>query len=71
MGEGTFTFILRNGNKVSYDNWYKIPKDLDLAHVIQFKPNIPPPPHTLQQHQEINDWGAKFNQLMELSLIHI
>ena len=37
---GTFTFILRNGEKVTYTDWNDIPEDLDLKHVICFKPTV-------------------------------
>ena len=39
--EGTFTFILRNGEMVTYTDWNDIPEDLNLKHVICFKPIIP------------------------------
>ena len=63
---GTFTFILRNGEKVTYTDWNDIPEDLDLKHVICFKPIIPPEPHTPEQHLEIGEWNNQLTVLMEV-----
>jgi hypothetical protein len=46
-----------------YDCYDDIPDDLD--HVIEFVPEIPPEPHTQQQHEEIDAWLGLFNTLME------
>lgn len=46
-----------------YDCYDNIPDDLD--HVIEFLPEIPPEPHTQQQHEEIDAWLGLFNRLME------
>ena len=46
-----------------YDRYDDIPDDLD--HVIEFLPEIPPEPHTQQQHEEIDAWLGLFNRLME------
>ena len=63
---GTFTFILRNGEKVTYTDWNDIPEDLDLKHVICFKPTIPPAPHTPEQHLEVAEWNGRLTVLMEV-----
>jgi hypothetical protein len=47
-----------------YDRYVDIPDDLD--HVIEFLPEIPPEPHTLQQHEEIETWPDLFLRLMEI-----
>jgi hypothetical protein len=46
-----------------YDRYEDIPDDLD--HVIEFLPEIPPEPHTDQQHEEIETWPDLFLKLME------
>ena len=56
--------ILRNGQIETYDNFDSIPNDFE--HVIEFKPQIPPPPHTKEQHEEIHQWMDKFNKLLEI-----
>lgn len=48
----------------TYDQYEQIPDQFD--HVIEFSPEIPPEPHTHEQHQEIDSWLPKFQQLMEI-----
>lgn len=57
-------FVVRIGNdNIEYDKFEDIPKDFD--HVIEFSPEIPPPPHTDAQHHEIDNWANRFDELME------
>lgn len=55
--------IMRRDVIEIYDRYDDIPDDLD--HVIEFLPEIPPGPHTQQQHEEIDAWLGLFNRLME------
>ena len=54
---------MRRDEIETYDRYDDIPDDLD--HVIEFLPEIPPEPHTQQQHEEIDSWLGLFNRLME------
>ena len=63
---GKFTFILKSGEKVTYTDWNDVPEDLDLKHVICFKPTIPDPPHTPEMHMEISQWNSRLTALMEV-----
>lgn len=54
---------MRNDVIEVYDRYEDIPDDLD--HVIEFLPEIPPEPHTDQQHEEIETWPDLFLKLME------
>lgn len=57
-------FTVRVGDQVlSFSRYEDIPQDFD--HLIEFLPEIPPPPHTAQQHDEIDAWQPRFEQLME------
>lgn len=56
--------ILRKGKLESYSNYEEIP--LDFNHIIKFLPEIPHPPHTDEQHEEIDQWQEKFNRLLEI-----
>jgi len=47
-----------------YDQYKDIPNDLD--HVIEFLPEIPPEPHTSEEHAEIEQWHGRFLKLMEI-----
>ena len=55
--------IMRRDVIEIYDRYDDIPDDLD--HVIEFLPEIPPGPHTQQQHEEIDAWLGLINRLME------
>jgi hypothetical protein len=57
-----FTFKV-NGELVTVHSWEDVPEAFD--HVIKFVPDIPPPPHTPEQHEEIDVWPARLQQLME------
>lgn len=52
-----------DGKLMTYTSFEDIPNDIE--HVIEFAPEIPPPPHTEQEHAEIESWQGKFNALME------
>ena len=58
-------FVIMRGNTLAeYDLYENIPDDFD--HVIEFLPEIPPEPHTPEQHEEIDSWNDKFLRLMEI-----
>ena len=56
--------IMRNGVLETYTDYDDIP--LDFEHVIKFMPEIPEPPHTDEQHGEIEKWPARLETLMEI-----
>jgi hypothetical protein len=56
--------IMRNGSLETYTEFEAIPQDFD--HVIEFRPKIPPGPHTDQQHEEIDGWNDRLQQLMRI-----
>jgi hypothetical protein len=58
-------FVIMRGNALAeYDLYENIPDDFD--HVIEFLPEIPPGPHTREQHEEIDSWNDKFLRLVEI-----
>ena len=46
-----------------FDRYEDIPEVFD--HVVEFAPEIPPGPHTHEQHQEIGQWNGLLEKLME------
>ena len=56
--------IMLNDELVEYDRYENIPDKFD--HVIEFLPEIPPGPHTPEQHEEIDLWHDKFLRLMRI-----
>lgn len=59
-----FTFIDKNDNLVTVDNVDLIPRD--FKNIIEFIPEVPPPPHTPEQHEEIDKWNIIFQELMQI-----
>ena len=57
-----FQFII-NGELVLYDKYEDIPEDFE--HVIRFIPDVPPEPHTEEDHEEIALWNTRLQKLME------
>lgn len=53
-----------NSKLETFTNYEDIPATFD--HVIEFVPEIPPGPHTDEQHEEIESWVPKFQRLMEI-----
>ena len=56
--------IMQDDQLYEYTEYEQIPDQFD--HVIEFAPEIPPGPHTDQQHEEIDQWQTKFERLMEI-----
>jgi hypothetical protein len=58
-------FVIMQGDQlVEYDQYEDIPDDFD--HVIEFLPEIPPEPHSREQHEEIDSWHDRFLRLMRI-----
>ena len=54
--------IIFKGKIQTYTEFEDMPAEFE--HLVAFLPEIPPPPHTTEQHAEIDSWQDKFNQLM-------
>jgi hypothetical protein len=59
--KGLFVFIV-NGELKTYTDYRDIPEDFD--HVIKFIPDVPPGPHSHEQHEEMDKWTNLLQQLM-------
>ena len=46
-----------------FDNYDDIPETFE--NVIRFEPEVPPEPHTEEQHHEIEQWNDKLQQLLK------
>jgi len=53
-----------SGQLHTFDRYEDIPLEFDR--VIEFCPEIPPGPHTQEQHDEIDAWVPRFQRLMEI-----
>jgi hypothetical protein len=58
-----FTVIV-NGELKAFSDYDDIPEEFE--HVIEFLPEIPPGPHTQEQHDEIEMWNDRLKKLMEI-----
>ena len=61
--KGEFIVMIK-GNTYVFNNYYEIPNNFD--HLIKFNPKIIPPPHTKEQHDEIESWNIKLQKLMDI-----
>ena len=55
--------MIVDGELVLYDKYEDIPEKFD--HVIRFIPDIPPEPHTEDDHDEMALWNTRLQELME------
>jgi hypothetical protein len=55
--------LLIDGELKTYTSWESIPEDFD--HVIEFIPHIPDGPHSEEQHEEIEQWHHRLQQLIK------
>lgn len=55
--------IKRNGVLETYTDYDAIPAEFD--HVIKFLPEIPESPHTEDQHEEMNTWHDRLQDLLK------
>ena len=59
-------FIFKRGMElITYTKWEDVPENLDFDHIIKFVPEIPPEPHTEEEHEELEQWHDTFKTLME------
>lgn len=55
--------ILKNNKLETFTKYEDIPEKFD--NVIKFLPEIPEPPHTHEQHQELDLWNERLKELMK------
>jgi len=61
MLKGEFV-IRRNGKIERFSEFDKIPSQYE--HLIEFKPDYPPEPHTEEQHNEISKYNDYLKELI-------
>ena len=62
---GEYIFILKDDTTVKFTDYKDIPEDLDFLHVLKFVPDIPPEPHTPEDHAVIHEWNERLNIFMQ------
>ena len=62
MEELTGTFVVkRDGELIEVDRCGDLPDDFD--HLIRFEPNIPEPPHSINDHEMMSKWTEYLQEL--------
>ena len=57
-------FVVRIGAELKVFSRYEdIPEVID--HVIEFRPDVPEPPHTEDQHAALAAWNGKLHELLK------
>ena len=57
-------FVIKEGSELlTYSNFEDIPNEFD--HIISFEPKVPEPPHTEEQHKEIEQWQGRLQELIQ------
>lgn len=55
--------LLVNGELITYTNYEDIPDEFN--NLIKFLPEIPEPPHTHEQHEELGLWNERLKELLK------
>jgi hypothetical protein len=61
MGKGEYTILL-DGQLLHFTHWDDLPAEFDA--MIKFMPDIPPGPHTHEQHEAIERLPQIFREFM-------
>jgi hypothetical protein len=57
-------FVIKTDGKLeTYTEFDSIPNEFD--HIIKFAPEVPEPPHSDEQHKEIESWNTKLQELIK------
>jgi hypothetical protein len=57
-------FVIKTDGKLeTYTEFDSIPNKFD--HIIKFAPEVPEPPHSDEQHKEIESWNTKLQELIK------
>ena len=63
---GRFEFLDKNYNFCSYSDFDDIPDPSNFSELLCFLPDIPPSPHSVQDHELIDSWKGIFTHFMEI-----
>jgi len=67
LGRGAY-IVLVDGELRHLDHWDQIPAEVDA--IIKFLPDIPPGPHTHEQHEQIDRLTEIFQSFMQRERRH-
>ena len=61
---GSYVFLDENNDLCEFNDYKDIPEDFKPSQVIKFVPNIPPPPHSVQDHEVISNWNKLLTDII-------
>ena len=64
---GDFQFVVLENDTpvtVKFTDLKDIPERFDYMHIIKFVGNVPPPPHSIQDHEQIAMLQTEFNKYL-------
>lgn len=61
---GTFIFLDDKMEMHRFTDYNDIPEDLNICNVVCFLPDVPPVPHSIQDHEMIMSWNGVLQDLM-------
>ena len=67
---GEFIFLNRLFVQEEFSDFRDIPEGYKFREVIKFVPDIPPAPHTAQQHADIAWWNDTFSTILKTKTIN-
>ena len=58
-------FVFKKGTElITFTKWEDVPNDLDFDHVIKFERDFPEEPHTYEDHEYMETFNDKLQELM-------
>lgn len=67
LGKGAYV-VLVDGELMEFGHWDEIPAEVDA--IIKFLPDIPPGPHTHEQHEQLDRLTEIFHSFMQRERRH-
>ena len=61
-GAGQYAYIAVGGRAVACQNWHDIPDQIE--NLLWFMPELPPDPHTQADHNYIDTFNPKFQEIL-------
>jgi len=62
---GHFVFIDGDLKMHTFTDYDEVPDVSQFSNVIAFLPDIPYPPHTIEEHEIIMQWNEEFKKVLE------
>lgn len=64
--KGTFIFLDKDNVMHRFTDYSEVKDVGQYMTVVCFLPDIPPPPHTVQQHEDMMFWNEELQRILEV-----